>query len=265
MRRGVGRQSLPPWTWRRRKAQAAFEASGRCYGSRRLAAALRGRGVTAGRHRVRRLMRENGLAPVWRRKFVRTTDSGHDLPVSGNVLDRQFDPGAPNRAWVADITYVRTRSGWLDLAAVLDLFSRKVVGWAAAPAMPASLACAALQMAPGQRRPPPGLVVHSDRGSQYAGQEYRGLLARHALTGSMSRKGNCWDNAAMERFFLNLKQGRVWRRGYANHAEADRGITDYIVGFYNSRRLHSTLGYLPPNVYERNTAAGQPISVSIKT
>ena len=246
-------------------AQAAFEAAGRCYGSRRLAAALRERGVPMGRHRVRRLMRENGLRPAWRRKFVHTTDSRHSLPVFENVLNRQFDPAEPNRAWAADITYVRTRGGWLYLAAVLDLFSRKVVGWAAAPAMPASLVCDALRMALGQRRPPTGLIVHSDRGSQYASQEHRDLLARHGLTGSMSRKGNCWDNAVMERFFLNLKQERLWRRDYANHAEAEKDITDYIVGFYNSRRLHSKLGNLPPNVYERNTAAGQPISVSIKT
>jgi transposase InsO family protein len=160
---------------------------------------------------------------------------------------------------------VRTDSGWLYLAAVLDLFSRKVVGWAAAPDMPARLVCDALNMALSQRRPPPGLIVHSDRGSQYASHDYRNLLQRHALVGSMSRKGNCWDNAVIERFWLNLKQERVWQRRYANHAEAQRDITDYIVGFYNSQRLHSTLGNLPPNAYERNQAVKQPISVSIKT
>lgn len=247
------------------QAHAAFESHGRCYGSRRMVAALRERGLTLGRHRVRRLMREKGLRPVWRRQSVHTTDSGHGEPVFENVLARQFGQDAPNRAWVSDITYIRTDSGWLYLAAVLDLFSRKIVGWAAAPGMPARLACDALQMALGQRRPPPGLIVHSDRGSQYASHEYRSLLQRHALAGSMSRKGNCWDNAVMERFWLNLKQERVWQRRYANHAEAKRDITDYIVGFYNSRRLHSTLGNLPPNAYERNQAAKQPISVSIKT
>lgn len=247
------------------QAQAAFEANGRCYGSRRMVTALRGRGLTLGRHRVRRLMRENGLQPLWRRKPARATDSRHDSPVFENVLGRQFGQDVPNRAWVSDITYVRTDSGWLYLAAVLDLFSRKVVGWAAAPDMPARLVCDALDMALGQRRPPPGLVVHSDRGSQYASHEYRALLERHALTGSMSRKGNCWDNAVMERFWLNLKQERTWQRRYANHAEARRDIADYIVGFYNSRRLHSTLGNLPPNAYERNQADKQPISVSIKT
>jgi putative transposase len=130
---------------------------------------------------------------VWKRKFVHTTDSRHNLPVFDNVLNRQFEPAAPNRAWVADITYVRTRSGWLYLAAVLDLYARKIVGWAMAPNMPAELVCSALQMALCQRQPSPGLMVHSDRGSQYASQDYRDLLARYGLQGSMSRRGNCWD------------------------------------------------------------------------
>ena len=170
----------------------------------------------------------------------------------------------PNRAWVTDITYVRTRSGWLYLAAVMDLFSRKIVGWAMAPGMPAERVCAALRMAIAQRRPAAGLVVHSDRGSQYASDAYRTLLARHGFRASMSRKGNCWDNAVMERFFLNLKMERVWQRDYANHGEATRDITDYIVGFYNDERLHSKLGYLSPNAYERATATKHPIGVSEK-
>lgn len=161
--------------------------------------------------------------------------------------------------------YIRTLSGWLYLAVVLDLYSRKVVGWAMAPNMPAELVCTALQIALAQRRPLPGLIVHSDRGSQYASHEYQELLARHGLKGSMSRKGNCWDNAVMERFFLNLKMERVWCRQYANHAEAIRDVTDYIVNFYNSRRLHSSLGYLPPNGYEMKMAAQQPILVSEKS
>lgn len=211
---------------------------------------------------MRRLMRANGLRPVWKRKFVHTTDSKHDLPIAPNVLARQFEPDAPNKAWVADITYIRTRSGWLYLAVVLDLFSRKVVGWSMAPSMPAELVCAALQLAIAQRQPSPGLLVHSDRGSQYASASHRALLARHGLEASMSRKGNCWDNAVMERFFLNLKMERVWQRDYANHTEAIRDITDYIVGFYNSERLHSTLGYMPPTVYERKKAEERPIAVS---
>lgn len=245
--------------------KAEFAASGKVYGSRRLSAVLCAQGLRTGRHRVRRLMREHGLRALWRRKFVRTTDSGHALPVSANVLARRFNPSGPNQAWVSDITYIRTRSGWLYLAVVLDLYARKVVGWAMAPTMHAELVCAALQLAIAQRQPTPGLIVHSDRGSQYASALHQALLARHSLVGSMSRKGNCWDNAVMERFFLSLKTQRVWQRDYANHAEAMTDIADYIVGFYNSVRLHSKLGNLPPNAFEQQSAIKQPIVVSEKT
>ena len=242
--------------------KAAFAESGRSYGSRRLQVALQDRGLSVSRHRVRALMCINGLRPLWKRKFIHTTDSKHTLPVADNVLDRQFQPAAANRAWVADITYIRTRSGWLYLAAVMDLFSRKIVGWAMAPTMPAELVCSALQMAIAQRKPKAELIVHSDRGSQYASETHRAVLTRHGLRASMSRTGNCWDNAVMERFFLNLKMERVWQRDYTNHAEAIRDVTDYIVGFYNSVRLHSTLGYLPPNAYELKSAEIQPIALS---
>ena len=245
--------------------KAEFAASGKVYGSRRLSAVLCAQGLLIGRHRVRRLMREHGLRALWRRKFVHTTDSGHALPVSANVLARRFNPSGPNQAWVSDITYIRTRSGWLYLAVVLDLYARKVVGWAMAPTMHAELVCAALQLAIAQRQPTPGLIVHSDRGSQYASAQHQALLARHSLVGSMSRKGNCWDNAVMERFFLSLKTERVWQRDYANHAEAMMDIADYIVGFYNSVRLHSKLGNLPPNAFEQQSAIKQPIVVSEKT
>jgi putative transposase len=245
--------------------KAEFAASGKVYGSRRLSAVLCAQGLRTGRHRVRRLMREHGLRALWRRKFVHTTDSGHALPVSANVLARRFNPSGPNQAWVSDITYIRTRSGWLYLAVVLDLYARKVVGWAMAPTMHAELVCAALQLAIAQRQPTPGLIVHSDRGSQYASALHQALLARHSLVGSMSRKGNCWDNAVMERFFLSLKTERVWQRDYANHAEAMTDIADYIVGFYNSVRLHSKLGNLPPNAFEQQSAIKQPIVVSEKT
>ena len=245
--------------------KAEFAASGKVYGSRRLSAVLCAQGLRIGRHRVRRLMREHGLRSLWRRKFVHTTDSGHALPVSANVLARRFNPSGPNQAWVSDITYIRTRSGWLYLAVVLDLYARKVVGWAMAPTMHAELVCAALQLAIAQRQPTPGLIVHSDRGSQYASALHQALLARHSLVGSMSRKGNCWDNAVMERFFLSLKTERVWQRDYANHAEAMTDIADYIVGFYNSVRLHSKLGNLPPNAFEQQSAIKQPIVVSEKT
>ncbi len=241
--------------------KALFMNCGRTYGSRRLQAALNAEGIPVGRYRVRRLMREHRLRPVWKRKFVHTTNSKHDLPIASNLLARQFNPPVANQAWVADITYIRTRRGWLYLAAVMDLYSRKIVGWAMAPNMPTDLVCSALQMAIAQRQPPAGLVVHSDRGSQYASEAYRTLLSRHGLLLSMSRKGNCWDNAVMERFFLNLKMERVWQADYANQAEAMADIADYIVGFYNNVRLHSSLGYMPPTRYERRPPI-QPIAVS---
>jgi putative transposase len=229
---------------------AVFEASGRTYGSRRVSAALKCQGHEIGRHRARTLMKAGQMRPKWRRKFVHTTDSRHGLPVAANVLQRQFMPQLPNQAWVSDLTYIRTRSGWLYLAAVMDLYSRKIVGWAMAEAMPAQLVCDALQMAICSRCPPRGLIVHSDRGCQYASAEHAALLNRHGLVASMSRKGNCWDNAVMERFFLNLKMERVWHSDYANHHEAKGDITDYIVGFYNNVRLHSTLDYRSPNAHE---------------
>lgn len=245
--------------------KAAFAASGGAYGSRRLRAAVASRGVVMGIYRVRRLMRQHGLRSAWKRKFIHTTDSKHALPTSPNVLDRQFNPAQPNQAWVADITYIRTRSGWLYLAVVLDLFARKVVGWAMAPDMQAGLVCRALQLAIVQRQPAAGLIVHSDRGSQYASALHQALLTQHGLVGSMSRKGNCWDNAVMERFFLNLKMERVWQRDYANHGEATNDIADYIVSFYNSVRLHSKLGNLPPNAFEQKSAIKRPITVCEKT
>ena len=242
--------------------KASFAESGGCYGSRPLRKALQARGIEIGLYKIRRLMRAHDLRSTWKCKFVHTTDSKHDLPIAENVLNRQFEPDAVNKAWVADITYIRTRIGWLYLAVVLDLFSRKIVGWAMAPNMPAELVCSAMQLAIAQRQPPPGLIAHSDRGSQYASASYRALLARNDMQQSMSRKGNCWDNSVMERFFLSLKMERVWRRDYANHTEATRDITEYIVGFYNNERLHSKLGYLPPTVYERTMASERPIEVS---
>ncbi|MGY0193859.1 IS3 family transposase [Leptothrix sp. BB-4] len=243
--------------------KAEFVANEKVYGSRRLVSALQDLGLRVGRYRVRRLMREHRLRPRWQRKFIHTTDSAHALPVSENLLARRFDPSRPDQAWVSDITYIRTRSGWLYLAVVMDLYARKIVGWSMAPNMPAELVCSALQMAIAQRRPAPGLIVHSDRGSQYASGQHQALLARHGLIGSMSRKGNCWDNAVMERFFLNLKMERVWHRDYANHGEATQDIADYIVGFYNSVRRHSKLGNVAPNVFEQRQAVQQPIGVSV--
>jgi putative transposase len=242
--------------------KAAFLASQQSYGSRRLVTAMADAGFRIGRYKVRNLMRKAALKPVWKRKFIHTTDSKHDLPIAANVLNRQFNPPAPNMAYVSDITYIRTGAGWLYLAIVLDLYARKVVGWAMAPSMPAKLVCDALSMAIQQRQPATGLIVHSDRGSQYASEIYQDLLSQNGFVCSMSRKGNCWDNAVAERFFLNLKMERVWQRQYANHAEAKADITDYIVGFYNCKRINSALGNLPPTVYERKMAELEPIVVS---
>jgi len=245
--------------------KAAFNASQRSYGSRRLVSTLQGQDIKIGRYKVRRLMREAELKPVWKKKFVNTTDSNHDLPVAENILNRQFNPSKPNQAWTSDITYIRTRSGWLYLAAVMDLYSRKIIGWAMSPTMHTELVSRALLMAIGQRQPAAGLILHSDRGSQYASHEYQRLLKQNGIICSMSRKGNCWDNAVMERFFLNLKMERVWQRDYANQLEAIKDITKYIVGFYNCVRLHSTLGNLPPMVYEMEMPAKELIDVSENT
>lgn len=242
--------------------KAAFMASHQSYGSRRLVTAMKNQGFKIGRYKVRSLMRKAALKPVWKRKFIHTTDSKHNLPVAANVLNRQFNPAAPNMAYVSDITYIRTGTGWLYLAVVLDLYARRVVGWAMAPTMPAELVCDALNMAIGQRRPLPGLIVHSDRGSQYASELYQDLLNKHGFVCSMSRKDNCWDNAIAERFFLNLKMERVWQRQYANQTEAKNDVADYIINFYNCVRLNSVLGNLPPTVYERKMAAQDPIVVS---
>ena len=236
------------------KVKAAFFASGRTYGSRRICHALAGQGIAIGRYQVRRLMREAQCRPVWKRKFIHTTDSKHHMPVADNILNRQFNVAHPDIAWVSDMTYIRTRQGWLYLAVVMDLYARKIVGWACAPTMQTHLISRALSKAIQLRQPAPGLILHSDRGSQYASADYQTLLVQHGIVCSMSRRANCWDNSVMERFFLNLKMERVWQREYANHAEAERDITDYIVGFYNCSRLHSTLGYLSPAAFERKNS-----------
>lgn len=230
--------------------KASFAASGGCYGSRPLRNALRAKGMEIGLYKIRRLMRANGLRSAWKRKFVHTTDSKHDLPIAENVLNRQFEPEAANKAWVADITYIRTRSGWLYLAVVLDLFSRKIVGWSMAPNMPADLVCSAMQLAIAQRQPPPGLIAHSDRGSQYASTSYRSLLARNDMQQSMSRKGNCWDNAPTERFFRSLKHEQLNYEKFRTKEAAKLSIIDYLA-FYNGKRAHSKLSYQSPLEFER--------------
>ena len=231
------------------QAKAVFHASGSSYGSRRLSAQLKLQGWAVGRHKARTLMAAHGLRARWRRKFTHTTDSRHGLGVADNVLQRQFSPDKPNQTWASDITYVRTRSGWLYLAVVLDLFSRKVVGWAMAPSMPAQLVCEALSMAITSRRPKPGLLVHSDRGSQYASELHMGLLHSHGLVSSMSRKGNCWDNAVAESFFGTLKSEMVHRTIFETRDQAQLALFDYIEIFYNRRRLNSVLGYVSPEEF----------------
>ena len=232
------------------KIQAIHGDSRRTYGSPRVHASLQDAGYRIGRHRVARLMRDNAIRARTKRKFRVTTDSCHDHPVAPNRLDRQFEVAAPNTVWVADISYIPTREGWLYLAVVLDLFSRQVVGWAMDQQMPQELTLAALDMAIQRRRPLPGCMHHSDRGSQYAAGDYQKQLAKYGMVCSMSRKGNCWDNAPMESFFHSLKTELVHHRDYQTRDEARRDIFEYIEVFYNRQRRHSTLGYLSPAQFE---------------
>jgi putative transposase len=221
------------------------------YGSPRVHAELRARGVHVARKHVARLMRQQGLRARPRRRFVRTTDSAHAHPVAQNLLERQFSPDKPNCTWVTDITYVGTRQGWLYLAVVLDLFSRRVVGWAMGEHIDRHLVLGALDMALKARQPPQGLMHHSDRGSQYASSDYRQALAARGLQCSMSRKGNCWDNAVAESFFSSLKTELVHEAHFATRQQASTALFEYIEVFYNRQRRHSTLGYLSPVEYER--------------
>jgi len=225
------------------------------YGVPRIYAALRAEGRTVSRGRVERLMRRHGIRARRSRAFrVCTTDSRHNLPVAPNLLDRDFSPAAPNRAWAGDITYVPTAQGWLYLAVVLDLFSRKVVGWAMRDHLRTELPLAALAMAIQRQRPPPGLIHHSDRGSQYAAREYRKLLKNNAMIQSMSRKANCWDNAPVESFFGSLKAELVSHQRYASREAAKRDLFSYIEGYYNRVRLHSALHYITPEQAELQAA-----------
>lgn len=226
------------------------ESSDFTYGSRRIVKALNALGYPVGRRKTRGLMREAGVLVRYRKRYKVTTNSNHKKPLFENVLDRQFTTIRPNQAYVSDITYLHTQEGWLYLAVVIDLFSRKIVGWSMGSRMTASLVCDALRMAIWQRKPKPGLIVHSDRGSQYASREYRQVLKMHGCIGSMSRKGDCWDNSVVESFFGSLKQERVHWRHYKTRFEAYQDVLDYIVMFYNGFRLHSYLGYVNPNQFE---------------
>jgi transposase InsO family protein len=230
--------------------QTIFTDSRRTYGSPRIHAELQAQGIRTARKRVARLMRHAQLCARPRRRHVRTTDSRHSEPVALNLLARTFQAEAPNRVWLADITYLPTHEGWLYLAVVLDLFARRVVGWSMQPTLERSLVIAALEHALQRRQVAPGLLHHSDRGSQYASADYQVLLAQAQMQSSMSRKGNCWDNAAMESFFATLK-AELPLSVFESHAAARSAVFDYIERFYNRVRLHSTLGYRSPVAYER--------------
>ena len=230
------------------------EASDHTYGSRRMAEALRALGYGGtGRYQARSLMREAGVWVRYRRRYRATTNSDHRQPVFENRLERAFAVDGPDHVYAGDITYVWTQQGWLYLAVVIDLYSRKVVGWSMGRRLKSALVCDALQMALWRRRPPKGqLIHHSDRGVQYASHAFRRLLKAHGIEGSMSRKGDCWDNAVVESFFGTLKSERVHWRSYQSRDEARADIVEYITMFYNSWRLHSYLGYQSPDEFERN-------------
>lgn len=225
------------------------------YGSPRIHVELKAQGRGASRGRIERLMRRHGIRAVMARpRRVRTTDSRHDLPIAPNLLDRNFIATAPSQIWLADITYIETDQGWLYLAAVMDLYSRRIVGWAMTDHLRADLPLAALRMAISAQRPRAGLIHHSDRGVQYASADYRKLMQSAGLRASMSRKGDCYDNAPMESFFHTLKTELVHHRHYATRPEATRDIFAYIEGFYNRTRRHSAIGYISPIEMELKAA-----------
>lgn len=235
----------------RAKIATLYQQSRQTYGSPRITAELRAQNETVGRHRVARLMREQGLRGRQKRRYrVRTTDSAHAHPIAPNRLATLPAPTQPNQVWVSDLTYVPTDEGWLYVAGVLDRYSRYLVGWAMGSTLDTSVPLAALLMALRRRQPGRGLIHHSDRGVQYASADYRSALAHHGVVASMSRKGNCYDNAAMEAFWSTLKNELVYRCHFATRAQARTAIFDYIEAFYNRSRRHSSLGYQSPLDYE---------------
>jgi putative transposase len=229
--------------------------SRRTYGSRRIHAELRGRGICCSINRIARLMKLHGIVAVQHRKYRPTTDSEHDFPVAPNLLGRKFHVAAPSRVWVADITYIPTDEGWLYLATELDLYSHRIVGWSLSSRISRHLVLDALALAVGRRRPEPGLIHHSDRGVQYACGDFQKALKRHGMVSSMSRKGDPYDNAVAESFFKTLKVELVYQRRFRTRLEARAAIVEYIELFYNSRRRHSSLGYLSPNDFEKQAIA----------
>lgn len=229
------------------------EQSRETYGILRIYFALQKLGHRCSRHRVARLMRQNGIRTRQKRSYKVTTQSNHCLPVAENKLNQQFQVSQPNEAWSSDITYIATAEGWLYLAVVMDLYSRRIIGWSMQPTLKRQLVLAALEMALQQRQPGHGLVHHSDRGSQYASFAYQALLARHLIEPSMSRRGNCYDNAPVESFFASLKKECVQTQVYQSRYQAKLALFDYIEVFYNRQRLHSSLGYYSPIEFEQLT------------
>jgi transposase InsO family protein len=229
------------------------QKSRRTYGSRRMAISLQAAGYAVGRYKARSLMKKAGLKVRPHKRFKRTTDSRHSLPVAPNLLKQRFQVDGPNRIWCGDITYLWTLEGWLYLAVIIDLYSRKVIGWAIDAQMKTSLVLEALRMAYWRRKPAQGLIHHSDQGSQYAAYDYQQQLNIFGMIPSMSGKGNGYDNAVVESFFHTLKKEQVGDQTYPTREEARREVIDYIEMFYNSQRLHSSLGYLSPNNFERDS------------
>ena len=236
------------------KVRASFLASDRTYGARRVWHDMLADGVSCSLHRIERLMRQQALkARPRRRRLPSDTGERSTNAISPNVLDRTFQASSANRKWVADFTYIWTAEGWLYVAAVIDLFSRRVVGWSMSATMTAQLVTDALIMAIWRRGKPDALMHHSDRGSQYTSEQFQRLMADHGVTCSMSRAGNCWDNAAMESFFSSLKTERTARKTYRTRDEAKADVFDYVERFYNVKRRHSTIGYISPMEFEMQT------------
>jgi putative transposase len=232
------------------EVRALHEASHKADGRPRLVRALKNKGINVGHEKVRQSMLRQHLCSVHKRRFVHTTDSAHHKPIASNLLNRRFDGWQLNRAWVGDITYIETDEGWLYLATVIDLASRKVVGWSMSERMKTDLVMQALTSAYGARRPEPGLIMHTDRGSQYADRRYVQLLHDYGMVQSMSRKGSCWDNAVAESFFKTLKVERVNQTRYETRQQARLDIMNWIEGRYNNERMHSTNNYLSPHQSE---------------
>lgn len=226
------------------------------YGWPRTWKELLARGIRVGKERVRKLMAQHGIKARTKRRFKATTDSRHNLPIAANLIARDFAPQRPNQVWTSDITYIDTGEGWLYLTVMLDLFSRQVVGWAIAPRMTSELVVDALRMAWFRRRPAAGLIVHTDRGSQYCGHEFQKALKAYGMRSSMSRKGDCWDNAPTESLWGSLKRARLHGRRFDTREAARCEVMDWLA-FYNATRLHSTLGYVSPMQHERNWFAAQ--------